>query len=144
MSCRRDKSEMNVTPLLTILFLRQHAEKMLLHTQGSLQHTASLLCLFLQGHCSPQPTLTPATEIDGGKLAGDEKRNQMSVHVELWNPTYPGPLRGGRLCVAFGALLQSTLITPHRTVCWKSPTGWATDGLCFRTSVRRRFNKHNC
>ncbi len=36
------------------------------------------------------------------------------------NPTYPGPLRGGRVCVAFGALLQSALVTPHGAVCRKS------------------------
>lgn len=62
-SCRReDKSDTGAPLFLTMLrffFLETR-------TQGSLQHTASLLCLPLQRRCSPQPTLTPETQFPHG------------------------------------------------------------------------------
>lgn len=50
-------------------------------------------------------------------------KNKWNVYIpETEDIIYPGPLRGGWVGVAFGALFQSALITPHGTISRK-PSG---------------------
>jgi len=71
------------------------------------------------------------------RLVGENKPGKKQEIKRGFNPTYPGPLRGGRVCLSFAALLQSALITPHRPVSRKSSGGKKTpERLCFQSSPR--------
>lgn len=50
--------------------------------------------------------------------------------IEMFCPvtgTHPCPMRGWRLGVGLGTLLQSCCITPHVTVCWEASIGISCD-----------------
>lgn len=128
-------------PRVDSFYLRRLLEKQAFRTWGSLQHTASLLCLSLLGRCSPRSTPTPKSN----KVPAEVSRRTTSVahwgsSVQTGFP-YPGPLRGGWVCAAFGALLQPALIAPHRTVRRKSSGGVSHKKLHFVHGKRRELLK---
>lgn len=58
-----------------------------------------------------------------------KKKNEYFGGTNPSDSTYPGPLRGGRVCAAFDALLQAAFIAPHRAVCRKPSGGVNHKGM---------------